>query len=155
MSINRKVQGSQPESQTETRGVTSRPQKPGIEGAVLVVDDNPVIRQIFRRALELAQFKVAEAESGTRALTMLEHGRPALIVLDLMMQGMDGFKFLTQLRLRPEWRSIPAVVLSAKPLSADEQKFVSENAQHFQPKGKSAGDDVVRLAKQFLPQSDG
>ncbi len=60
------------------------------EGSVLVVDDNSVMRQLFRRALEQAQFKVMEAEGGMRALALLERGRPGLVVLDLMMAGMDG-----------------------------------------------------------------
>lgn len=128
---------------------------PVLAGAVLVVDDNPVIRQILRRALQHEGFKVLEAESGAKALALMESGLPALIVLDLMMLEMDGFKFLTQLRRRPERQAVPVVVLSAKPLNAEEQAFVATHAQHFQRKGASVCEDVIALARKFLTPSGG
>ncbi|MEN9576269.1 MAG: hypothetical protein RL514_4124 [Verrucomicrobiota bacterium] len=123
---------------------------PVLAGAVLVVDDNPVIRQILRRALEHEGFRVLEAETGAKALALVESGLPALIVLDLMMLEMDGFKFLTQLRRRPEQQSVPVVVLSAKPLNPEEHAFVATHAQHFQRKGKTVGEDLAKLAHKFL-----
>ncbi len=125
------------------------------ETFVLLVDDNPVIRQIFRRALEQQQFKVVEAESAVRALKLLESRQPGLIVLDLMMLGMDGFQFLTQMRRRPEWQGIPVVVLSAKPLSDQERAFVATHAQHFLRKSEAACTEVATLAGQFLKPAGG
>ncbi len=125
------------------------------DACVLVVDDNPVIRQIIRRALEQAKFIVAEADNGDGALALLARGSPGLIVLDLIMLGMDGLTFLAQLRQRPEWQAIPVVVLSAKPLNAEAQAFVASHAQHFQPKGKSVAEDVTKLARQFLQRRGG
>lgn len=150
MSSNRSNQtpGGSPEPKTT-------PKRPATsEGFVLLVDDNPVIRQIFRRALE-QQFQVVEAESGARALTLLENRHPGLIVLDLMMLGMDGFQFLTQMRRRPEWQPIPVVVLSAKPLSEQERAFVAAHAQHFLRKSEAACAEVATLAQQFLKPSVG
>ena len=123
---------------------------PVLAGAVLVVDDNVVIRKILRRALEHEGFTVLEAESGAKALALMESGLPALIVLDLMMLEMDGFKFLTQLRRHPERQAVPVVVLSAKPLNPEEQAFVATHAQHFQRKGKTVGEDLAKLAHKFL-----
>ena len=150
MTTNRNEQSGKPTRPSEAKGAVSRPPEKLADGCVLVVDDNPVIRQIVRRALEQAKFTVAEAENGARALTLLAHGRPGLIVLDLMMLGMDGFTFLTQLRQRPEWQAIPVVVLSAKPLTAESQAFVASHAQHFQSKGKSVAEDVVKLDRKSV-----
>ncbi|MBI5801578.1 MAG: response regulator [Verrucomicrobia bacterium] len=140
-----------------TRGPQSKgsPPEPATGGAVLVVDDNPVIRQIFHRALVAEGFRVAEADNGTRALAAMESGQPGLVVLDLLMPEMDGFKFLTQMRRRPEWQAIPVLVFTAKPLNEEEKAFVAKHAQHFQRKGESAASDVVRLAAQFLKQPIG
>lgn len=132
------------------RGASSRAPAVTVAGTVLVVDDNPVIRQIFRTALEQAQFKVTEAASGGPALALLEDGLPALIVLDLMMLEVDGFKFLTHLRRRTEWKAIPVVVLTAKRLTETEEAFVATHAQVCQRKGKNVGDEVVKLVSQFL-----
>ncbi len=137
-----------PGSGPEPKSATNPPAT--AETFVLLVDDNPVIRQIFRRALEQQQFKVVEAESAARALKLLESRQPGLIVLDLMMLGMDGFQFLTQMRRRPEWQGIPVVVLSAKPLSDQERAFVATNAQHFLRKSEAACAEVATLAVGFL-----
>lgn len=134
-------------------GATQRPSPTAAEGSVLVVDDNSVMRQLFRRALEQAQFKVMEAEGGMRALALLERGRPGLVVLDLMMAGMDGFKFLTRLRARPEWQAIPVVVFTAKPLNDEDRKFLTAHTQHFQRKSGDSSTEVVALARQFLKPS--
>jgi len=47
--------------------------------------------------------------------------QPRLILLDLMMPVMDGFDFLTAMRVRPEWRHIPVIVITAKDLTGDER----------------------------------
>lgn len=117
---------------------------------VLVVDDNPVIRQIQRRALEAANFAVTEAENGARALHRISQERPALVVLDLMMMDMDGFKFLDQLRRRSDGADLPVVVLSAKPLGELEKDYIGARAQGFVRKSDKSTGEVVALVKQLL-----
>ena len=112
---------------------------------VLVVDDNPVIRQIYRRALEQQQLVVVDAENGTRALTLMERVRPGYVVLDLMMLDIDGFEFLKRMRRRPEWEQVPVAVLSAKPLTEPERAFLAANAQHYQRKSEVACAEVAAL----------
>lgn len=128
-------------SQTE-----QRPQPaPVADKYVLVVDDNPVIRQIYRRALEQQQLVVVDAENGTRALTLMQRVRPGYVVLDLMMLDMDGFEFLKRMRRRPEWAEVPVAVLSAKPLTDAERAFLATNAQHYQRKSEAACAEVAAL----------
>lgn len=117
---------------------------------VLVVEDNPVIRQIYRRALEQQQLAVVDAENGTRALTLMERTRPGYVVLDLMMLDMDGFEFLKRMRRRPEWESVPVAVLSAKPLSELERAFLAVNAQHYQRKSEAACAEVAALVGEAM-----
>ena len=68
---------------------------------------------------------VLEAENGLHALALIERTRPNLVICDLMMPEMDGFKFLGEFRRRPEWASIPVVVLSAKTLNDAERHFLT------------------------------
>ena len=117
---------------------------------VLVVDDNAVIRQIQRRALEAAGFSVTEAPNGARALQLISRDRPALVLLNLMMMDMDGFKFLDQLRRRSDEADLPVVVLSGKPLSELELEYVGARANGFVRKTSSATAEVVALVKQLL-----
>jgi DNA-binding response OmpR family regulator len=78
---------------------------------VLVVDDDPDIRELLFTALEDEGFEVVPAGNGQEALTIIETFRPDVIVLDLMMPVMDGWQFAAELRKRDE--DIPIILLSA------------------------------------------
>ena len=67
---------------------------------VLVVEDDPVMRDVLQRRLEKEGWKVIEAENGRVALERMAERRPDLILLDLMMPEMDGFQFLDEIRKR-------------------------------------------------------
>ena len=76
---------------------------------VLVVEDDPEIREAIREALESEGCKVATASNGHEALDVIHAGeRPGLVLLDLMMPVMNGWQFLEALDV-----DIPIVVLSA------------------------------------------
>ncbi len=78
---------------------------------VLVVDDDPDIRELLFTALEDEGFEVVPAGNGQEALTIIQSFRPDVIILDLMMPVMDGWQFANELRARDE--EIPLVLLSA------------------------------------------
>ena len=80
---------------------------------VLVVDDDPDIRELLFTALEDEGFEVVPAGNGEEALAIIRTFRPDVIVLDLMMPVMDGWQFAAELRSRDE--DIPLVLLSAAP----------------------------------------
>ncbi len=88
-----------------------------VDGAVLVVDDDPDARSRLRHVLEREGWVVAEAANGEEALRSVAAATPQLILLDLTMPVMDGFTFLHTLREQPGGADIPVVVLSARDLS--------------------------------------
>jgi CheY-like chemotaxis protein len=90
--------------------------------SVLIVDDDPVMREMTRRLLQRDCWEVVEAESGRAALQRLNERAPTLIILDLMMPEMDGFDFILELRKSPAWRSIPVVVLTARDVSEEDRR---------------------------------
>ncbi len=90
--------------------------------SVLIVDDDPVMREMTRRLLQRDSWAVMEAESGRAALQRLNERVPTLIILDLMMPEMDGFDFIHELRKTPAWRQIPVVVLTARDVSEDDRR---------------------------------
>jgi CheY-like chemotaxis protein len=86
----------------------------GARPLVLVVEDEPVIREMLRGALDEAGFGVTTVEMAQQALPAVERDSPDLIVLDLGMprgtlQGMD---FLVLLRERQRWKDLPVLILS-------------------------------------------
>ncbi|WP_165227561.1 response regulator [Aquisphaera insulae] len=78
---------------------------------ILIVEDEPNIRLVFRTALEAAGHAVAEARDGNEALSRLPVVRPSLILLDLQMPGMGGMEFLR--RLRAAGDETPVVIVTA------------------------------------------
>jgi CheY-like chemotaxis protein len=81
---------------------------------VLVVDDDPDIREAYVTVLESAGYVVREAGDGREALDVLvTMPRPCMILLDLMMPRMDGVQFLDAARTDDQIMAIPVVVVSA------------------------------------------
>ena len=114
------------------------------DGPVLVVEDDADTREMMRHTIEKLSLSVAEADNGRRALSWLgEHPVPAMILLDLMMPEMDGFEFLDAIAARAEWREIPVVVVTAKPLTAAERDRLLRQARKVMEKGTASGVDIA------------
>jgi CheY-like chemotaxis protein len=82
---------------------------------VLVVDDDAVVRQVLADGLTDAGYAVQLATNGQEALDVLRTGSPDLIVLDLLMPVMDGWRFIESYRALVHNRPLPIVTLSANP----------------------------------------
>jgi putative two-component system response regulator len=81
---------------------------------LLVVEDNPVLREGLGELLEIEGFTVLTATNGRDALDKMKALIPDLILSDVSMPEMDGFTFFQIVRSRPEWVSIPFVFLTAR-----------------------------------------
>jgi diguanylate cyclase (GGDEF)-like protein len=80
---------------------------------VLVVDDDPVIRELACAALAEDGWRVAQAADGHEALLRASKEKPALVLLDVKMPGKDGFAVCKELRSRPETRDVPVLMMTA------------------------------------------
>jgi len=80
---------------------------------VLYVEDADVIRDTLSRLLELNGFKVAYARNGQEGVNMAVRWKPDVILMDLRMPVMDGYKAITEIRLNSSTANIPVFVVSA------------------------------------------
>ena len=103
---------------------------------VLVVDDDEMIRRLVRAVLEADEFEVAEARDGQTALELANATRPAVVVLDIMMPGIDGVEVCRRL----DHDQVKVVVLTAR----DDPKLETE--------AKEAGADAF-MTKPFSPMA--
>jgi len=101
----------------------------GEDGLILVVDDDPALRDILSSSLADDGWRAATASNGEAALQALEHERPTAMVLDLMMPRVDGFEVLRTVRQRPSMRDLPVIVVTAKDLTEEDQSRLHESAQ--------------------------
>ncbi len=83
------------------------------EVKILCVDDDPLILQMNGDILRFHGYKVLTALDGPSALETAARERPALVLLDIMMPGMDGFEVCRHLKADPVQRSIPIIILTA------------------------------------------
>ena len=81
---------------------------------ILIVEDNPILREGLQEMLELDGFVVITAANGQQALEEMAEHKPDLILSDIAMPVMDGHVFFHRVRERSEWVSIPFVFLTAR-----------------------------------------
>ncbi len=79
---------------------------------VLVIDDDPVISELMTRSLVKDGYRVETASSGQQGLELARALKPAIITLDVIMPGMDGWSVLTALKADPALADIPVVILT-------------------------------------------
>jgi PAS domain S-box-containing protein len=123
---------------------------PGEGDGVLVVEDDPGTRAALRRTLERAGWSVAEAENGRVALERLAARIPRLVLLDLMMPEMDGFDFLDAVRRRPELRTLPVIVLTAKDLTEDDRRRLNGGVDRIVKKGEPDPEWLMRELRDLV-----
>jgi len=120
---------------------------------VLVVDDDPEVRQLLRRMLEPAGYTVAEAANGRVALERLRDSVPGVILLDLMMSEMDGFELVAEVRRHEAWRGIPIVVITAKDLSRDDHERLNGSVHAILLKGAYNRDQLLAEVRELVAAS--
>jgi PleD family two-component response regulator len=120
---------------------------------VMVVDDDPSIRAICREVLEQAGFLVRDAGSADAALAEARRFRPDLILLDVMMPVVDGFRTAEHLRADPVTGMTPLIFLSAKGETADKVRAFRSGAEDYIVKPFDAAELVARVAKALERQA--
>jgi signal transduction histidine kinase/DNA-binding response OmpR family regulator len=117
---------------------------------ILIVEDESMTRDILRRMLVKEGWAVTEAENGRVALARVAENPPEMILLDLMMPEMDGFDFVTELRKRPEWRSIPIVVITAKSLTVEDRLRLNGYVEKILQKGSFNREEMLREVRDLV-----
>lgn len=82
---------------------------------ILVIDDEPDFVEMLKMKLEASGYEVLAAFDGSEGLKKTREEPPDLILLDIMMPHKDGYTFLLELKKDEAMRSIPVIVLTAKP----------------------------------------
>jgi len=121
------------------------------DAPILVVDDDPKIRELVRMYLEREGFAVDVASDGLSALAAVREHAPRLLVLDLMLPALDGFGVLRAARGESD---IPVLILSARGSTPDRITGITSGADDYLPKPFSPAELVVRV-KALLRRAEG
>jgi len=98
---------------------------------ILIVDDSPTEVFQMTKALEQAGFRVEAAADGEEAIRKAREMHPDLILMDIVMPGMDGFRATRTLANDPETRSIPVIMVTSKANESDRVWGMRQGAVDF------------------------
>jgi DNA-binding response OmpR family regulator len=87
--------------------------------SILVVDDEPRVRDAIRQTLELEGFRVLTAGDGEEALALLQQRAVDLVLTDVAMPGMNGYQLYERVREKPIWATVPVIFLTARSMDSD------------------------------------
>ena len=119
---------------------------------VLLVEDNPDLLHFASVTLRLAGYRVLTATDGPQGLTLARGKRPALVLLDLRLPGLDGWEVLAALRADPALQAVPVVVLTASAEPHWQERARQAGATAYLVKPVSA-DDVLAAVERALDGS--
>jgi CheY-like chemotaxis protein len=121
-----------------------------VKGKILLVDDTDFYLKAYKSKLMGEGFVVTTANNGVEAIKSIATERPDMILLDLMMPVMDGFKVLQTIKADPNLIEIPVVVFSAKGNMDEVEKAIAGGATDFLIKATSTPNKVVEKIKEIL-----
>jgi two-component system, OmpR family, response regulator ResD len=124
-----------------------------IGGHVLVVDDDPIVRDVLQRYLAREGFSVSSAADGPAALTEVESRHPDLILLDLMLPRLDGFEVFRRLRAADE--DLAVIMLTARGQTTDRVVGLESGADDYIAKPFSPRELIARVRAVLRRAGDG
>ena len=118
---------------------------------ILVVDDYQDAREMYAEYLQFSGFRVAEARTGTEAIELAFALKPALILMDLSLPGLDGWEATRQLKSDERTKNIPVVALTGHALAGASEGARKAGCDSFVTK-PCLPDDLVVEVRRMLNQ---
>ncbi|WP_281282904.1 phosphate regulon transcriptional regulator PhoB [Rubellimicrobium rubrum] len=116
---------------------------------VLLVEDEPAQREMLAYNLEAEGFRVSQAASGDEGLNSLREDPPDVVVLDWMLPGVSGIEICRRIRLRPETRGLPVIMLSARSEEVDRVRGLEMGADDYVIKPYAVAELLARVRAQL------
>lgn len=117
---------------------------------ILIIDDEQDVHDMFDEMLASSGYLVDHAITGKEGIAKCFETPPSLIVLDLMMEGMDGFEVAAFLKSNPKTRYLPILILTGKDLDAGDRKRLTGKISALVEKGKTSPSQLVQTIKSLV-----
>jgi two-component system cell cycle response regulator DivK len=101
---------------------------------ILIVEDNDKNRKLVRDVLRFTGYRTIEAETGEAGVQLARAERPALVLMDIQLPGMNGLQALAALRADPATRGIPVMAVTASAMMHDRQAIMAAGFDGYQSK---------------------
>ena len=123
---------------------------------VVVIEDNPAAGRLISRILQAkGEYEVQLATGGAEGIVLVERLKPDLVITDLMMPDIDGFKVIDAIKANENLRDIPIIVLTAKELTVQERERLSGQIERLLQKGSFMDEDLLQtIVETLTPDED-
>src|ERR1700722_14930790 len=136
------------------RTATNNDGQPMNRAKIMVVDDDPDLRQALSLRLRANNFETVNVCDGFSAIAMAQKGKPHLIILDLGLPAGDGFTVLKNLQKSPALAKIPVIVLSARDPEGNERRTLESGAVAFFQK-PADNEELLGVIRAVLSLAEG
>ena len=102
-----------------------------MEHLILIVEDNPLNMELATDILHAAGHKVLQAEDAYQAIVLARSEKPALILMDVSLPGMDGLVATTILKRDPQTSDIPVIALTAHAMKGDKERALAAGCDDY------------------------
>jgi two-component system cell cycle response regulator DivK len=121
---------------------------------ILVIEDHEDNRRILRDLLTSAGYEPLEAVTGEEGVALAETHRPALILMDIQLPGLDGYEATRRIKANPALRHIPIIAVTSYALSGDEVKAKAAGCDGYVTKPFSPRALLAKV-REYLPAGEG
>jgi CheY-like chemotaxis protein len=121
---------------------------------ILIIEDEPVFRLIYRGVLKNAGYEVLEAPDGQTGWLLAKEQRPDLVLLDLILPKMSGHEVLHNIRTDAATQHIPVVIFSVMGQEKDVERSFALGANDHRLKGMEAPMKILQLIQKLLDKKD-
>lgn len=117
---------------------------------ILMIEDDPFLRKLYRNKLTLAGLEVIEAINGEEGLNKVKTEKPSLVLLDIILPRKSGFDVLIELKGNEKTRDIPVIILSVLGQTQDIIKGMTLGAEDYLIKSNITISEVVTKVREYL-----
>ena len=119
---------------------------------ILIVEDNPQSLKLVRDILQVKGYQTLETETGEEGVRLARERRPALILMDIQLPGINGIEALQQLRADPVTSATPVIAVTASVMTQDRSRIMAAGFNGFQSKPISVN-QLLAMVREILDKT--
>ena len=117
--------------------------------SVLYIEDNMHNRRLVRKILQSHGYDITEAEDGVTGLEMVQELKPAVVLLDIGLPGMDGLEVVGRLKANEDLCDIPVIALTASAMRGDRERFLAAGCDDYLSKPVRAMELIEKMTSYY------
>jgi CheY-like chemotaxis protein len=117
---------------------------------ILIIEDDPLMSRMYQQIFSFDKHEVEVADDGEQGILRAKEFKPTVIMLDVMMPKLNGFEVLDRLKLDPELKAIPVIMLTNLSSDQDAQTAMLKGAVRYIVKNQHDPKEVSKMVKEII-----